>query len=94
MTKEMEFRDYTARVEDSDGDPHESTVRAHVVNDDTKDREIVTRVGTQVVAKDHVLVETDAPGVYDVLTPDAWKSTGYAAGDDSGNADGEPYHEG
>lgn len=76
MAKDMQFKEYTASVEDSDGDKHESKVRAHVVTDDTKGR-VNTPTGGRDVAKGDVLVETDTPGVYDVLNADAWKSTGY-----------------
>lgn len=90
MAKELDFQDYKATVEDSDGDKHESTVRAAVVtketatvkNADGRDvpREVVTPTGSRTVQVGDVLVETDRPGVYDYLGADAWASTGYGKG--------------
>jgi hypothetical protein len=88
MAKRLEFNDYTASVEDSDGDVHEHTVRAAVVTDDTayvyndegnrRPREVMTPTGGKAVSVGDVLVETEKPGVYDYLSADAWASTGYA----------------
>jgi len=82
MVAEKEFKDYTATYEDADGDKHKSTVRAHVVTEATAGT-VVTRTGTQDVDKGSVIVETDRPGVYDVLSADDWKGTGYGSASNS-----------
>lgn len=85
--KVPEFADYTAKTKDDDGDEHESTVRAHVVTKDTAGA-YNTRVGSENVPEGSVLVETDRPGVYDVHTADAWKTTGYASKSAAGASSG------
>lgn len=88
--KELDFQEYTASYEDSDGDKHESTVRAAVIRKDDvyyedketgnrHTREVVTPTGSRKVQEGDVFVETDRPGVYDYLTADAWKGTGYGS---------------
>lgn len=77
MAKELEFKEYKGTHEDADGDEHTSTVRACLVTEDTA-RRVQTRVGGHDAVKGEYLVETDAPGVYDVLSEEAWKSTGYS----------------
>lgn len=96
--KNLKFKEVTASYEDADGDEHESTVRAAVVTDDlamidfTNDegvqarrrREVTDRGGNAVrLNVGDVVVETEKPGVYDVHSADAWKSTGYAASPDA-----------
>lgn len=73
------FADYQAETEDDDGDKHTSTVRAHVIEDDDwKGYQVPTIAGTATLRKGDAVIETDRPGVYDVLPKDAWESTGYA----------------
>lgn len=75
--KPIDFKEFTAKVKDNDGDEHESTVLAHVVTNDTQGRSVATRTGSYETVEGNVLVQTDRPGVYDVLSADAWKGTGY-----------------
>lgn len=87
--RNLEFQEYTATVEDADGDEHVSTVRAAVVDDGTARvkndqgnpvaREVMTPTGPRPVAVGDVLVETERPGVYDYLTADQWAASGYAS---------------
>lgn len=89
MAKRLESQDYTATVEDEDGDQHDSTVRAVIITDELvylKDvngnnvrREISTPTGARQVSVGDVFVETERAGVYDYLSADAWASTGYSA---------------
>ena len=74
----LKFSEYDAPIVDEDGDDtgDVSTVRACVLTEKT---EINTRTGAQVVPKGSVVIETDRPGTYDVLTGDQWKATGYGA---------------
>lgn len=86
--KNLDFQDYTATVEDSDGDDHESTVRAAVITDELvyltdedgnkHRREVMTPTGARGVQAGDVFVETEKPGVYDYLSAAAWASTGYS----------------
>ncbi len=78
MAKHLEFKEYTASIEDEDGDSHPFTVRAAVVTKDTA-RTVTTRVGTQKVNAGDAVIETERPGVYDVLAADSWKATGYVS---------------
>lgn len=93
--KDLEFQEYTASVEDADGDSHDSTVRAAKITDDLVyitdpntgnrvRREVMTPVGGRQVSLGDVYVETERPGVYDFLVADAWAATGY---DDSADDD-------
>lgn len=73
-----EFKDFTAKVKDADGDEQESTVRARI----SKGDESVNALGgVRAVNKGDVIIERpDSPGTYDVLTADQWKDTGYSGG--------------
>lgn len=91
--KHLKFEDVTATYKDSDGDEHESTVRAAVVTDDLvmveyensegvrvqRRREVHTREGSQKLNVGDVVVETEKSNVYDVHSADSWKRTGYGA---------------
>ncbi len=79
MTKELNFKDTSTSVKDDDGDSHEHTVSAARVTKATE-REVRTRGGVRTVVAGDVLVATDVPDVYDVLTSDQWKATGYSTG--------------
>ncbi len=103
MAKDLDFKDYTAQVKDRDGDNHESTVRAAIVDNDTAfiviedaagakqkvPREVVTPTGSRRVQPGDVLVETDRAGVYDYVTGEGWADTGYdTTGDTADSSDG------
>lgn len=79
MAKGFEFKDAKTSVKDDDGDTHEHTVSAARVTKETA-REVRTRGGVRTVVAGDVLVNTDIPDVYDVLTSDQWKDTGYSSG--------------
>ena len=100
--KNLEFQDYSATVEDQDGDEHESVIRAAVVKDEhvyvldangnKTRREVMTPTGARAVQAGDVFVETEKPGVYDYLNAAAWASTAYSedAEEDSEEEDPEP----
>lgn len=73
---DREFVEYEA----ADGG---STVKAHVVTEETAG-EVFTRVGTQNVSAGDVIVATERPEVFDVMSADQWNNTGYA--DTAGSA--------
>lgn len=77
MAKWLEFKDYVAKIVDRDGDKHEHTVSAAVVDENTRG-EVNTIAGTVQTNPGDVVVKTDNPGVYDVHSADTWKGTGYA----------------
>jgi hypothetical protein len=85
---DREFTEYEGTGSDQDGEDVTSTVRAHVVTKDTAG-EVTTRTGNQNVSVGQVLVETDRPGVYDVLSADEWDSTDYSDGNTTQNARGK-----
>lgn len=74
-----EFQEYTAVGKDANGDDVELTTRAHVVTSDTAGEVNVRGLGAQNVPAGSVLVETDRPGVYDVITGKDWESMGLAS---------------
>lgn len=76
MAVKREFQEFTGIGTDQDGEDSESTITAHVVTKDTSG-EVTTRTGNETVRAGSVLVETDRPGIYDVLSADQWASTGY-----------------
>jgi hypothetical protein len=101
--KNLEFQDYSATVEDQDGDQHESVISAAVIRDEhvyvtdsagnRTRREVMTPTGARQVQAGDVFVETEKPGVYDYLNAVAWASTGYAEGAEDApedEADTEP----
>lgn len=77
MAKTLKFTDYTAEYEDSDGDKHTSVVSAARVTADNKGREVNTRTGAVTLSAGNVVVATDNPNVFDVVTAEQWKSAGY-----------------
>lgn len=79
MAKGFDFKDTKTAVKDSDGDSHDHSVSAARVTKDNAG-EVRTRGGVRTVVPGDVLVTTDAPDVYDVLTSDQWKATGYSSG--------------
>lgn len=94
MAKNLEFTEYVGSVDDADGDPQETTVRACIIGADDVyitdpntgnrvRREVMTQVGARQVSEGDVFVETERPGVYDYLTGEAWASTDYADKTDS-----------
>jgi len=76
MAKEKKWEEFSATYKDVDGDEHTSTVLAHVVTEDTKG-EILVIGGSRHTVPGDVIVETSQPNVYDVLSAEAWKTTGY-----------------
>lgn len=88
--RDVEFKNYSAKYEDADGDEHTSTVRAHVADKDTADAlgTVATRTGSHDVRKGDVLVETDRPGVYDVHSSKSWDDIGYTEGDGASASQG------
>lgn len=73
----LEFADYTATYEDSDGEKQSSTVQAARVTAKEKGQEVNTVAGARVLNTGDVVVQTDNPNVFDVCTSGQWKSTGY-----------------
>ena len=77
MAKTLDFTDWVAEYEDSDGDKHTSTVRAARVTADNKGAEFNTVTGVRTVTTGDVVVATDNPNVFDVCTSQQWKAAGY-----------------
>ena len=94
MAREFDFKEYSKKYEDADGDEHVQVIRAAVITDeDVKDsdgksqpRQVVTPTGARNVHPGDVIVETETPGVYDYLSADGWESSDYAEGTDGGNS--------
>lgn len=79
MSEGYDFQEYTATVDSGDGE-QESTVQAATVTAEQAGNDVNTRAGVQSVNEGDVLVQTEQPGVYDVLSADDWSGTGYASG--------------
>lgn len=67
---EREFVEYEA----ADGS---STIQAHIVTEETAG-EVFTRVGSTQVGPGSVIIATDRPEVFDVLSEEQWNATGYS----------------
>lgn len=72
---ELEFKEYKGTGKDADGNDIESTVRAAQATEASRVTER-GQTGRDVRTGEYV-VETDRPGVYDVLSEDQWNNTGY-----------------
>lgn len=83
--KDVEFKEYSAKYKDADGDEHTSTVRAHVADKETADilGTVLSHAGPHVVRNGDVLIETERPHFYNVQTGKAWDEAGYVEGDGS-----------
>lgn len=79
-----EFVEFTGVGQDADGEDVESTIKAHVVTKETAG-EYVGRDGNAQVREGQVLIETDRPGIYDVLSAEQWAGTGYPDKNPSAN---------
>lgn len=91
MAKDIDFQEYSAKYEDTDGDEHTSTVRAHQATKETADTlgTVATRTGSHDVRSGDVLVETEREGVYDIHNKDTWGKLGYSTGS-AGKASAAP----
>jgi hypothetical protein len=77
----LEFKEYNSDGSVVEDTGSEDSIRAAIVDND--ETEVVTRDGSAIVNKGDVIVETDRPGVYDVISADNWNDTGYGGHKDS-----------
>lgn len=81
MAKSREFTEYSQTVEDADGDEHTHVSRVHIVTRDTQGEVTVRGVGQVNVTPGSVLVETDRPDQYDVISASDWEKMNMTEGD-------------
>lgn len=81
--RELEFKEYSAKVTDADGDDHTVISRAAAVDAETAKSigDVQTRIGTQRLNDGDYVVETSRPGVYDVFSAKDWEANGFQSGD-------------
>jgi hypothetical protein len=81
--RDVEFKDYSAKTVDDDGDEHTQTESAHVVTKDTADilGTVLTHSGPHNVRPGDVLVKTDRPDFYNLQSSKNWDDAGYQEGD-------------
>jgi hypothetical protein len=81
--RDVEFKDYSAKTVDDDGDEHTHTASVHVATKDTAEilGTVLTHSGPHVVRQGDVLVKTERPDFYDVHSSKVWDEIGYAEGD-------------
>ena len=80
--RDVEFKDYSTKVTDEDGDEHTSTVSAHVATKETAEilDTVLSHTGPRTVKQGDVLVKTERPDFYDIHSSKVWDELGYSEG--------------